>query len=114
MYSAYSICVGRIAQLPRAAITLDKPILDETIQQNLNSPLPSMGTVPSRVFLQEFSTLSELINDNNYLFFAPKERLNSTKLLDQYSKYQAWYRKLPSALVVDSNKASEPHILVLQ
>lgn len=72
------------------------------------------GVVTTRMFLQEFTTLSELVNDNNYMFFAPKERLTSSKLLECYRKYQAWYRKLPPALGIDGRKQPEPHILVLQ
>ncbi|KAF1839198.1 hypothetical protein BDW02DRAFT_230798 [Decorospora gaudefroyi] len=112
----WTITTGRIAQLPRAAITLDKPILEE------NSGLPeafpgasrvTSGVVTTRMFLQEFASLSELVNDNNHMFFAPKERLTSGKLLDCYHKYQAWYRKLSPTLGVDSKKEPEPHILVL-
>lgn len=65
------------------------------------------------MFLQEFSALSELINDNNYMFFAPKERLTSTRLLDCYNKYQAWYRKLPSIMRVEGRQP-EPHTITLQ
>ena len=109
--------MGRIAQLPRAAITLDKPILEEAA--TLPEAFPGASSVPpgivtTRMFLQEFSALSELVNDNNYMFFAPKERLTSTKLLDCYSKYQAWYRRLPPILCVEGKKEPEPHILALQ
>lgn len=65
------------------------------------------------MFLQEFSALSELINDNNYMFFAPKERLTSARLLDSYNKYQAWYRKLPSIMRTDGRQP-EPHTITLQ
>jgi hypothetical protein len=109
--------MGRIAQLPRAAITLDKPILDESAGLPEAYPGASSvqpGVVTTRMFLQEFTTLSELVNDNNYMFFAPKERLTSTRLLDCYNKYQAWFRKLPPALGIEGKKQPEPHILVLQ
>lgn len=66
------------------------------------------------MFLQEFTSLSELVNDNNHMFFAPKERLTSNKLLGCYNRYKAWYRKLPSSLGIDGKKEPEPHILVLQ
>jgi hypothetical protein len=116
-HSVWSICTGRIAQLPRASITLDKPILDEVSgapDALLGSFRVQPGVVTTRMFLQEFATLSELVNDNNYMFFAPKERLTSTKLLNCYNKYQAWYRKLPTALGIEDKKQPEPHTLVLQ
>ncbi|KAF1928772.1 uncharacterized protein M421DRAFT_62312 [Didymella exigua CBS 183.55] len=110
--SVWSICAGRIAQLPRAAITLEKPIIEES-----SGPLAAnygvATIITTRMFLQEFSALSELINDNNYMFFAPKERLTSTRLLDQYNKYQAWYRKLPTIMRIEGSRQPEPHILTL-
>ncbi|KAH8730199.1 C6 transcription factor-like protein [Phaeosphaeriaceae sp. PMI808] len=108
--TVWSICMGRISQLPRAAITLNKPILEEVDGFPLLSQPESVTT---RMFLQEFTTLSELANDNNYMFFAPKERLTSTKLLDCYNKYQIWYRKLPPVLGISGKKQPEPHTLVL-
>lgn len=113
----WSICTGRIAQLPRAAITLDKPILEEAA--TLPEAFPGASSVPAgivttRMFLQEFAALSELVNDNNYMYFAPKERLTSTRLLDCYNKYQAWYKRLPPILCVEGKNKPEPHILALQ
>lgn len=115
--SVWTIATGRISQIPRSAITLQKPILDETTSGPEAFPGTShtcSGVVTSRMFLQELSTLSELINDNNHMFFAPKERLTSQKLLDCYYKYQAWYRKLPVSLGIEGNKEPQPHILTLQ
>jgi hypothetical protein len=113
----WTITTGRIAQLPRAAITLDKPILEEA--PGLSEAFPgasrvASGVVTTRMFLQEFSSLCELVNDNNHMFFAPKDRLTSSKLLDCYRKYQVWFRRLPPTLRVDSKQEPEPHILVLQ
>ena len=73
----------------------------------------SAKVITTRMFLQELSALSELINDNNYMFFAPKERLTSTKLLDCYNKYQAWYRKLPAIMRIEGRQP-EPHTITLQ
>jgi hypothetical protein len=72
-----------------------------------------MGVTTS-VFLQALTTLSELVNDKNYMFYAPKERLTGSKVLDCYNKYQAWYRRLPADLVIVGKSQPEPHILVLQ
>ncbi|EUC50061.1 hypothetical protein COCMIDRAFT_82835 [Bipolaris oryzae ATCC 44560] len=114
--NVWTIATGRISQIPRSAITLQKPILEETTSGPEAFPGTShagSGVVTSRMFLQELSTLSELINDNNHMFFAPKERLTSQKLLDCYYKYQAWYRKLPVSLGIEGNKEPQPHILAL-
>ncbi|EMD97811.1 hypothetical protein COCC4DRAFT_200873 [Bipolaris maydis ATCC 48331] len=114
--NVWTIATGRITQIPRSAITLEKPILDEITSGPEAFPGTShtgSGVVTSRMFLQELSTLSELINDNNHMFFAPKERFTSTRLLDCYYKYQAWYRKLPISLGIEGNKEPQPHILAL-
>lgn len=108
----WSICAGRIVQLPRAAITLDKPILEES-SGPVEANHGASKVITTRIFLQEFSALSELINDNNYMFFAPNERLTSTRLLDCYNKYQAWYRKLPSIMRL-VGRQPEPHTITLQ
>ncbi|KAF1960318.1 hypothetical protein CC80DRAFT_404446 [Byssothecium circinans] len=111
----WSICVGRVSQLPRAAITLDKPILNEP-SAGLHADGPA-GVVSehrlNRMFLQEFSSLSELINDNNYMFFAPKERFTSRRLLGCYNKYQAWYRNLPQVLRLEGVAEPQSHIITL-
>ena len=117
LFSMWSICTGRITGLPRAAITLDKPILEEVYNPSdtqYGSSRIQPGVVTTRMFLHEFTTLSELVNDNNYMFFAPKERLTSTRLLDCYKRYQAWYRALPTAMQLEDRKQPEPHTLVLQ
>jgi hypothetical protein len=115
--SVWSVCTGRIAQLPRAAITLQKPVLDEVAGSSEaypSAPRIQPPVVTTAMFLQEFATLSEIINDNNYMYYAPKERTTSAKVLDCYHKYQAWYRNLNPALGIEGKKEPEPHILVLQ
>lgn len=114
--TVYSVCIGRISQLPRAAITLDRPLLDESTSLPETamgaSRMPPQG-ITSGMFLHEFATLSELINDNNFMYFAPRERLTSTKLQNCYERYQAWYKQLPPALILEGKERPEPHVLVL-
>ncbi|KAL5378746.1 hypothetical protein DPSP01_008968 [Paraphaeosphaeria sporulosa] len=116
--TVWSICIGRITQLPRVAITLDKPILDEPPSGLNQEAYPgsshvSPSTVTSRMFLQEFSTLSELINDNNYMFYAPSARLTDVKLIACHNKYLEWFKNLPPPLRLDSGGQPQPHIIVL-
>jgi hypothetical protein len=66
------------------------------------------------MFLQAFATLSELVNDNNYMFFAPREPLSSHKIIGCYTKYKIWYQKIPAALRIEGVRQPEPHTLVLQ
>jgi hypothetical protein len=72
--------------------------------------------VISRLFLQEFSSFAELINDNNFMFFAPKERFTSRRLLSMYEKYQRWHNNLPLPLRLPEQPDVRPlpHIIVLQ
>lgn len=116
MDTIYSVCTGRISQLPRAAITLDKSIMKETVSYSEAlgvSSTPNSCDTTATMFLQEFSSLSELINDNNFMYFAPQERLTSSKLQNCYEKYQAWYQQLPPELSLKDNDRPEPQILVL-
>ncbi|KAL5443307.1 hypothetical protein PMIN05_003715 [Paraphaeosphaeria minitans] len=119
--TVWSICIGRITQLPSVAITLDKPMLDDPSGRLHPEPYPGSShlvpsTVTSRMFLHEFSTLSELINDNNYMFYAPSARLTDVKLIACHNKYLDWFKHLPPPLKLDSGAHSEPpqaHIIVL-
>ncbi|KAF2872277.1 fungal-specific transcription factor domain-containing protein [Massariosphaeria phaeospora] len=116
--TVWSTAVGRISQLPRAAITLEKPMIEESIHgphADAYSGTPQLppGMITSRVFLQEFGALSELVNDNNCMFFAPKERFTSRKLLDCYYRYQAWHKALPTQMRLDCGTTPQPHIIVL-
>ncbi|KAF2204734.1 hypothetical protein GQ43DRAFT_437621 [Delitschia confertaspora ATCC 74209] len=123
--NAWSVCIGRIAQLPRTAITCERPLVDEAVtghgyhQCPSTSLLPDSSTPPvsrmSRMFFEAFATLSELINDNLFMFFAPRDRFTSRRLLDTYNKYQSWYRTLPQALHLPQNPEipPQPHIITL-
>lgn len=48
------------------------------------------------------------------MYFAPRERLTSSKLQNCYEKYQAWYKHLPAALWLEGGDQPQPHVLVLQ
>lgn len=107
-HSAWSLCIGRISQLPRAAITLKKPLPDSTSgndeywrpfpdNPNLNLDRSNAPHL-SQNHLYHLSLLSELVNDTVFMFYAPKDRFTSRKLLDQYSKYRSWYQNLPDCL----------------
>ncbi|TKA51666.1 hypothetical protein B0A49_12921 [Cryomyces minteri] len=119
--SLWSVCVGRIPQLPRTAIDLDKPTVVKAID---SKPwIPYTDTIvndsqlvgqPSHTheYLKQYSLLSELISDANFMFYAPRERLNSRKLLDCYTKYQNWLMALPHCLRLKNSTLS--YVLELQ
>lgn len=67
------------------------------------------------MFLQQFSALAELINDATFMYYAPKERLTSRRLLDMYAQFQNWYSHLPLALrLPEGDLRPLAHIMVLQ
>lgn len=121
--TVWTICIGRISQLPRAAITVEKPVLEETtwpvnesadqLQAEIHGP---MAKITNRVFLEEFSKLAELINDNSFMFYAPKERFTSRRLLAMHGKYKAWYENLPASLRLPKHPDIAPphHHIILQ
>ncbi|KAF2809283.1 uncharacterized protein BDZ99DRAFT_443474 [Mytilinidion resinicola] len=118
--TAWSLAIGRISQLPRTAINLDKPILEEPValekgQLFLDASRESQPVFTNRQFLQGFSTLSELVSDSLFMFYAPRERFTSRRLLDTYCKYKNWYKSLPKALQLDPNDKALPipHVLTL-
>ncbi|KAF2742451.1 hypothetical protein M011DRAFT_376061, partial [Sporormia fimetaria CBS 119925] len=112
--TVWTLCIGRVADLPRAAITVEKPSLEESAWTGKGSyPLANPGA-GSRMFIQEFAKFAELINDANLMYFAPKERVTKFRVLSMYEKYQAWYANLPGPLRLDqAHGAPLPHILVL-
>jgi hypothetical protein len=117
VYRIWTLCIGRVAQLPKTAITIEKPALEEaSYKPQPNGYQVATPAVTSKIFLQEFATLAELINDNNLMFYAPRERITSRRLLGMYDKYKNWYRNLPPPLHLpqDSNAHPMAHILVLQ
>ncbi|ORY08948.1 fungal-specific transcription factor domain-domain-containing protein [Clohesyomyces aquaticus] len=115
--TAWSVCIGRITQLPRAAITLDKPMLLEPNHAGYydKSGQSINGQVTTRLFIQESSVLAGLVNDNNFMFFAPRDRFTDRRLLQTHRNYQNWYQNLPSVLHLPDNVhvRPQPHILIL-
>ncbi|KAI9815128.1 MAG: hypothetical protein M1827_002971 [Pycnora praestabilis] len=104
--TAWSICIGRVSQLPRAAISLEKAIVVDAIENKpwrvvIDRNVPGLETEqPSHThrLLQQFSLLSEITNDTVYMFYAPRERFTSKRLLDFYDKYTRWFNALPNCL----------------
>ena len=119
---AWSICIGRISQLPRAAISLDKPTIVLQLEAQpwrpfidadiLGSPMEQPSQ--THALLIHFSLLSEIVNDTVFMFYAPRERFTSKKLLDFYSRYKRWYAALPLSLGLNLNDPPLPQVLLLQ
>ncbi|KAI9793529.1 MAG: hypothetical protein M1816_007962 [Peltula sp. TS41687] len=83
MDTAWSLCIGRISQLPRTAISIKKPTLADAIESKPWKPyidtdvdLPAELEQPGHTckVLQQFSFLSEIVSDTLFMFYAPRER----------------------------------------
>ena len=119
--TAWSICIGRISQLPRAAVNVEKPSVLAQLESEHWVPYTDfgLGNTPhadqpgySHTLLYQFSLLSEIVNDVIYMFYAPRERFTSKKLLHFYNRYTRWFTDLPQTL--RTRDVTMPHILVLQ
>ena len=119
--TAWSINVGRISQTPRNAINLVKPSVLTQLDSKLWSPYTDYGyaNIPGadqpnymNTLLYQFSLLSEIVNDTVFMFYAPRERFTSRKLLDFHRRYTKWFEDLPQTLQL--RDVTMPHVLVLQ
>ena len=63
-------------------------------------------------FMRAMSSLSEIVNDTVFMFYAPRERFTSRKLLDFYARYTRWFNNLPDKLKL--REVSTPQVLLLQ
>jgi hypothetical protein len=113
--------MGRISQLPRAAITLEKPQIRQDLELKLWKPYIDSFLIPyqaagqatySYTLLQKFSNLSNIVNDAIFMFYAPKERTTSRKVLDLYSRAKRWLNTLPDAL--SDSPFATAHVITLQ
>ena len=57
-------------------------------------------------------SLSEIVNDAIYMFYAPRERFTSKKLLDLYNRYRRWDQAVPAHLRL--TQTSTPQVIYLQ
>jgi len=122
--TAWAICIGRISQLPRTAIRLEKPTLIPNLE---STPWKPHGTPnydggwseleqPSLKYsiLLQCSILSEIVDDIIHLFYAPRDRITSRKLQLYHEKLQQWYIQLPSGLRIRESGPTLPQVLTLQ
>ena len=119
--AAWSYSIGRISQLPRTAINLELPNVLDQLDTKLWTPYTDLtvGGIPdadqagyTHALLYQFSVLSEIVNDIVCMFYAPRDRFTSKKLLDFNSQYTKWFNNLPQYLWLQ--EVTIPHVLMLQ
>lgn len=107
-----------MSQLVRAGISLEIPanVSSSDSWQILNDDLrrkkvPILSCDDGQ-FLHYFVTLSIIVSEMIFMFYAPTDRMNSAKVINFYYKYQTWYRQLPKSLLLTDRTA--PHVFILQ
>ena len=85
-----------------------EPYVDLNITKPPGVQQPGHG----HAILCQFSLLSEIVNDTVFMFYAPRERFTSKKLLDFHSRYTRWYRALPTSLKLSDIPL--PQLIILQ
>ena len=105
--------------LPRAAIEIKKPDESSTVSQwhAYTDESRDLTAATSRRnyeqdFLYQQSSLTELLSEMLVIFYAPRERLSSRRVLDLYAKLQTWHKKLPEGLHLTDQSA--PNVFQLQ
>lgn len=118
---AWSICIGRIGQLPRTAINVERPQVRDQVDSQYWTPYtdgaeeitPAVDKpVLTHSLAYYFALLSEIVNDTVFMFYAPREQFTSKKLLGFHERYSQWFKTLPTKL--RTYDRATPHIITLQ
>lgn len=98
--------------LPRAAIDIEKPNEKKAVSQwHLYTDEQRDATPATARFsyehdaLYQQSSLTELLSEMLVMFYAPRERLSSRRVLDLYARLQTWHKKLPDTLRLTDQSA---------
>jgi hypothetical protein len=109
---AWSLCMGRLPQMPRKAIRVDKPpiVSDKEDREWIpytddGMPLERNCTQPGnlRTVYNTFCKLSEIVHETMFVLYKPESRLTSRTILAVYTKYLDWYNSLPDILRLGKN-----------
>ncbi|KAF2461739.1 fungal-specific transcription factor domain-containing protein, partial [Lineolata rhizophorae] len=116
----WSLCIGRVVQLPRHAIEIEKPgrVADGDAQpwrpyydESGAGDSRAGDGPPANEFAFQLSHLSEIVNDLVHMFFAPKDRLTARKVGECYAKFKAWSDRLPTSFQLGSRPSA--HLIAL-
>ncbi|KIW05354.1 uncharacterized protein PV09_03870 [Verruconis gallopava] len=116
--TAWSICSGRVAMLPRAAIEIEKPKRTAHVtewqlydDEHRNAESKVLYSCCEDEMLYQQSSLTEILSELLVIYYAPRERLSSRKILDMYSRFQTWHKRLPSSMRL--SEKSPPNVFML-
>ncbi|KAF2757070.1 hypothetical protein EJ05DRAFT_501611 [Pseudovirgaria hyperparasitica] len=109
-----SFTLGRVPQIPTSAVTIELPPVDDDLDKQpwnaYDTPGPDKPGARSTTFNQ-CAALSKIVNSTLCMFFAPTRVLSGSLLLDEYTKYVNWSRRLPD--IISSIDDAPPHVLCL-
>ncbi|QDS76501.1 hypothetical protein FKW77_005513 [Venturia effusa] len=117
--TAWSVCIGRVSQLPREALAIDSPkdmhsnntwqIINDETRYEQRSRL----RCDDAQLLHCFVKLSEIVGDLITMFFAPppRSRMTSGRVRSFYQQLRRWYNNLPASLKLLDQ--TPPHIYIL-
>jgi hypothetical protein len=105
--------------LPRAAIEIEKPNEPSSVvhwqlyNDDYREATPdTLRPCYEEQVLYQQSSLTELLSEMLVIYYAPRERLCSRRILDLYTRFQLWFKQLPSTLHL-TDKAT-PNVFQLQ
>ena len=123
--TVYAICTGRISILPRAAIRIERPHITEHLETKIWRPyglpdyppgIPTPLEQPGmrHTLFSHAAQLCEIADDVIQMFFAPRDRITSRRLLLHHERFQEWHRALPNSLAIKETGPTLPQVIILQ
>ena len=118
---AWCLTIGRLPHFSLRADRVAKPLNVDNNQTSdwlwqtehgVAPEQPSQQSSDVRPIFTCFCTLSEIIHSSLYVLYTPTSALNSTDILNIYTRYLEWYGRLPDALRVGGNPS--PAALFIQ
>ncbi|TID13745.1 hypothetical protein E2P81_ATG01679 [Venturia nashicola] len=117
--TAWSVCIGRVSQLPREAIAIDLPrdVRSNDTWQALNDESRYSHSAILRCddaqLLHHFVKLSVIVGELMTMFYAPppRTRMTSGRVRSFYQQLKGWYKTLPPFLRLSDHVP--PHIYIL-
>lgn len=113
----WSIAAGKLSFLPRTAVSIDKPNISQALESKVwISDESDQLTQQSHKYgiLVQNSLLCEVVDDILQMFYAPRDRVTSRRLILHHEKLQAWFKALPDYLAIHSNAPTLPQVVALQ
>jgi hypothetical protein len=129
LQTAYAICAGRLSILPRTAIRIERPGTTEQLEAKSwrpnghpdyttdytpGAPTPLEQPGMRYTLFSQAARLCEIADDIIQMFYAPRDRITSRRLLLHHERLQEWYQALPNSLAIKETEPTLPQVICLQ